>query len=77
MNTKIISDIFNILQEKRIPLRHSVPFCLRLQGKKLSEISKAAGVTRGMLYQILAGKRRPNKRIRKELEISGINPWKE
>ncbi len=77
MNTEIISEIFNILQEKRISPSYSVPFCLRLYGKKLNEISKAAGVTRGMFYQVLAGKRRPNERIKRELLALGIVPWKD
>lgn len=75
MNTKIISEIFNILKEKGVPPSCSVPFCLRLHKEKLNEISKRAGVTRGFLYQALAGKRNPNERIKKELEVLGINPF--
>lgn len=75
MNTTIIPDIFNILKEKEVPPVCSVPFCLRLLGEQINQISKRAGVTRGFFYQALAGKRKPNERIKKELEALGINPW--
>ena len=75
MNTMVISDIFNILKEKEVPPVYGVPFCLRLLGEQINEISKRAGVTRGFFYQALAGKRKPNKKIKKELEALGINPW--
>ena len=75
MNTTVIPDIFNILKEKEVPPVYSVPFCLRLLGEQINGISKRAGVTRGFFYQVLAGKRKPNERMKKELEALGINPW--
>ncbi|MFH1642786.1 MAG: hypothetical protein ABIC04_07875 [Nanoarchaeota archaeon] len=75
MNTREIKDIFNILINKQVPPYHSVSFCLKLYGKQLNEISKDAGVTRGFFYQALAGKRKPNERMKKELDALGINPW--
>jgi len=76
MNTSEIKDIFNILIKKRVPPYHSVSFCLKLLGERINEISKRAGVTRGFFYQALTGKRNPNERMKKELEVLGINPWK-
>jgi len=75
MNTSAITDIFRTLEKKEVPPSYSVPFCLRLYGKQINEISKRAGVTRGFFYQALVGKRNPNKRMKKELETLGINPW--
>jgi len=75
MNTSTITDIFKTLKEKEIPALYSVPFCLKLYGEQMNEIAKRAGVTRGFFYQALIGKRNPNGRMKKELEMLGINPW--
>jgi len=75
MDTRKISNIFDYLNHQRVSPVYSVPFCLRLHGKKLNEISKTAGVTRGFFYQALVGKRNPNERMKRELEALGINPW--
>jgi len=33
------------------------------------------GVSRSLLYQVLAGNRKPNERIKQRLNELGINPW--
>lgn len=76
MNTNRISSIFQYLTAEGIKPIHSVPFCLRLAGKRNSELAKAAGVTRNMFYKVLTGERKPNEGIKRELETLGINPWK-
>lgn len=75
MNTTKISSILDYLNYHSISPAYSVPFCLRLLGEQVNDISKRAGVTRGFFYQALAGKRKPNERIKKELNELGINPW--
>jgi len=75
MSTNKIANIFDYLQYKEISLVHSIPFCLRLFGEQINDISKRAGVTRGYFYKVLAGERNPNAGIKQELKVLGINPW--
>ena len=42
----------------------------------MNDLYKSAGVSRSFLYQVLAGKRKPNDAIKRELNELGINPWK-
>lgn len=76
MNTRKTSDIFDYLNEQNIPPILSVSFCLRLMGVKMSDLYKSAGVSRSLLYQVLAEKRKPNEGIKQRLDELGINPWK-
>ena len=76
MDTSKTSDIFSYLNTQDIPPVISVPFCLRLLGIKTNALYKSMGVSRSFLYQVLAGKRKPNEAIIKELNKLGINPWK-
>ena len=76
MSTRKTSDIFNYLNNKNIPPVISVPFCLRLLGVKINDLYKSMGISRSFLYQVLAGKRKPNDAIERELNELGINPWK-
>jgi len=75
MNTSKTSDIFDYLNTQEIPPVISVPFCLRLLGIKTNDLYKSMGVSRSLLYQVLAGNRKPNERIKQRLEELGINPW--
>jgi len=75
MNTNKISNIFTFLASQNIRPIHSVPFCLRLLGKRNSALAKAAGITRNMFYKILAGERTPNENVKQSLKVLGINPW--
>jgi len=75
MDTRKISNIFDYLNTQDIPLVLSVSFCLRLMGVKVNDLYKSAGVSRSLLYQVLAGKRKPNETIKRELNNLGINPW--
>ncbi len=77
MNTNKIATIFKFLSLKGIKPIHSVPFCLRLSGKQISEVAKACKVTRSMFYKVLAGERKSNERIKRELLALGIDPWKD
>lgn len=74
MNTRI-KNIFEFLTEQEIDPIYSVPFCLRLYGKKINEISESSGVTRNFFYKVLSGDRKPNEKIKEQLEALGINPW--
>lgn len=76
MNTRKTSNIFNYLNTQDIPPILSISFCLRLMGIKMNDLYKSAGVSRSFLYQVLAGKRKPNDAIKRELNELGINPWK-
>jgi len=76
MNTSKTSDIFNYLNTQDIPPVISVPFCLRLLGIKTNDLYNSMGVSRSLLYQALAGNRKPNEKIKQRLEELGINPWK-
>ena len=75
MNTSKTSNIFNYLNTQDIPPVISVPFCLRLLGVKTNDLHKSMGVSRSLLYQVLAGNRKPNEKIKQKLEELGINPW--
>ena len=77
MNTSKTSTIFSYLNTQDIPPILSVSFCLRLMGVKMNDLYKSAGVSRSFLYQVLAGKRKPNEAIKLKLEELGINPWKD
>ena len=77
MNTNKISQIFNSLISEGIEPRHVVPFCLRLHGKCLKDVSRSLGVSRGYLYKALAGERKANKSLIQELDRLGINPWQD
>ena len=76
MITSKTSDIFRYLNTQDIPPVRSVPFCLRLLGIKTNDLYRSMGVSRSLLYQVLAGKRKPNEAIKRELDKLGINPWK-
>lgn len=76
MNTSKTSDIFKYLNNQEIPPILSISFCLRLMGVRMNDLYKSAGVSRSLLYQVLAGNRKPNERIKQRLEELGINPWK-
>ena len=75
MNTSKTSDILNYLNTQNIPPVISVPFCLRLLGVKNNDLYKSMGVSRSLLYQVLAGNRKPNEKIKQRLDELGINPW--
>ena len=75
MNTSKTSGIFNYLNNQDIPPILSISFCLRLMGVRMNDLYKSAGVSRSFLYQVLAGKRKPNEAIKKELDELGLNPW--
>jgi len=75
MNTIQITNIFDYLNYKKISPVYSVPFCLRLLGKQINEVSKESGVSRIFFYKVLAGQRKPNEKIKQKLEELGINPW--
>lgn len=77
MNTSKTTDIFSYLNAQDIPPTISVPFCLRLLGVKNNDLYKSMGVSRSLLYQVLAGKRKPNEAIKRELDKLGLNPWVE
>lgn len=75
MNTSKTSDIFSYLNKQDVPPILSISFCLRLMGIKMNDLYKSAGVSRSLLYQVLAGNRKPNDRIKQKLDELGINPW--
>ena len=75
MNTEKIPSIFQFLNKQEVKPVHSVPFCLRLYGKKVSEIAEDCNVTRDFFYKVLVGERKPNPKIIAALETLGINPW--
>ena len=75
MNTRKTSNIFDYLNAQNIPPTLSISFCLRLMGIKMNDLYKTAGVSRSFLYQVLAGKRKPNEAIKLKLDELGINPW--
>ena len=75
MNTRKTSNIFNYLSAQDIPPILSVSFCLRLLDIKMNDLYKSAGVSRSFLYQVLAGKRKPNEAIKRKLDELGLNPW--
>ena len=77
MNTRKTSDIFDYLNNQDIPPILNISFCLRLMGVKMNDLYKSAGVSRSFLYQVLAGKRKPNDAIKRELSELGINPWED
>lgn len=77
MNTRKTSNIFDYLNTQDIPPVLSISFCLRLMGVRMNDLYKSAGVSRSFLYQVLAGKRKPNEAIMKELNELGLNPWKD
>ena len=77
MSTRKTSNIFNYLNAQDIPPILSVSFCLRLMGIKINDLYKSAGGSRSFLYQVLAGKRKPNDAIKLKLDELGINPWKD
>lgn len=75
MKTSNVGEIFEFLQFKKVAIVYSVPFCLKLAGIQISDLAMYCGVSRTFFHQVLAGKRRPNERIRKGLGGLGIHPW--
>lgn len=72
MNKYEIKEVLDFLQSKKIPLRISIPLCLRLAGFGVSEMAARCGVSRGHFHQMISGVRPINSVAKEELKELGI-----
>lgn len=77
LNKQASEEILAVLGKHDVPLQHSVALLCKMRGVTLTEVAKACGCHRNLLYKALAGEIAPNNELVTGVAaFLGMNPWK-